>query len=88
MIGLDTNILVRYLTRDDEYQWRQASDLIQQNQPCFITNIVLCELVWVLRGANYRLSKDKIINVLEAMKFLPISESFANKANRTKVVKI
>jgi len=67
MIGLDTNILVRYLTRDDEYQWRQASDLIQQNQPCFITNIVLCELVWVLRGANYRLSKDKIINVLEAM---------------------
>ena len=54
MIGLDTNILVRYLTRDDEQQWRQATDLIQQNQPCFITNIVLCELVWVLRGVNYR----------------------------------
>lgn len=67
MIGLDTNILIRYLTRDDESQWRQASELIQQNQPCFIANIVLCELVWVLRGANYRFQKDEIINVLEAM---------------------
>ncbi len=67
MIGLDTNILVRYLTRDDESQWRQAADLIQQNQPCFITNIVLCELVWVLRGANYRFQKSEIISALEAM---------------------
>ena len=41
MIGLDTNILVCYLTRDDEQQWRQAAALIQQSQPCFITNIVL-----------------------------------------------
>ncbi|MEO0348833.1 MAG: type II toxin-antitoxin system VapC family toxin [Cyanobacteria bacterium P01_A01_bin.15] len=67
MIGLDTNILVRYLTRDDEPQWRQAADLIQQNQPCFITNTVLCELVWVLRGASYRFQKEEIIQVLEAM---------------------
>ena len=67
MIGLDTNILVRYLTRDDESQWRQAADLIQHNQPCFIAHIVLCELVWVLRGANYRFQKQEIVSVLEAM---------------------
>jgi predicted nucleic-acid-binding protein len=67
MIGLDTNILVRYLTRDDEQQWQQAVTIIQQNQPCFVTHIVLCELVWVLRGANYGFRKDEIINVLEAM---------------------
>ncbi|MBE9115529.1 type II toxin-antitoxin system VapC family toxin [Lusitaniella coriacea LEGE 07157] len=67
MIGLDTNILVRYLTRDDEHQWRQATDLIQKKQPCFITNIVLCELVWVLRGTSYRFQKDAITNVLEVM---------------------
>ena len=67
MIGLDTNILVRYLTRDDEHQWQQASKLILENQPCFITNIVLCELVWVLRGTKYRFQKDEVINVLEAM---------------------
>lgn len=67
MIGLDTNILVRYLTRDDEQQWKQTVTFIQQNQPCFITNIVLCELVWVLRGINYGFHKSEIISVLEAM---------------------
>jgi predicted nucleic-acid-binding protein len=67
MIGLDTNLLVRYLTKDDERQWQQAVSIIQQNQPCFITNIVLCELVWVLKGAKYGFRKDEIINVLEAI---------------------
>lgn len=67
MIGLDTNILVRYLTRDDEQQWQQASAVIEQEQPCLITNVVLCELVWVLRGTKYSFRKDAIINVLEAM---------------------
>ncbi len=59
MIGLDTNILVRYLTRDHEQQWRQAAAVIQQSQPCFITNIVLCELVWVLRGPTYSFRKSE-----------------------------
>jgi predicted nucleic-acid-binding protein len=67
MIALDTNILVRYLTQDDEQQWQEAIALIKQNQPCFITNIVICELVWVLRGGNYGFNKDEIINTLEAM---------------------
>lgn len=67
MIGLDTNILVRYLTRDDEQQWQQAATVIQQNQPCFVTNIVLCELVWVLGGTTYGFRKDEIVSVLEAM---------------------
>lgn len=67
MIGLDTNILVRYLTHDDEQQWQEAVALIQKNQPCFITNIVICELIWVLRRGNYGFNKDEIINTLEAM---------------------
>lgn len=67
MIGLDTNILVRYLTKDDEKQWQQAVEVIGQNKPCFITHIVLCELVWVLKGKNYGLSKDDIVHALEAM---------------------
>lgn len=79
MIGLDTNILVRYLTRDDESQWQQAADLILQNQPCFIANIVLCELVWVLRGTNYRFQKEEIISVLEAMLHSPAFE-FENRS--------
>jgi predicted nucleic-acid-binding protein len=67
MIGVDTNILVRYLTRDDEQQWQQAVTVIQSNQPCFITNIVLCEVVWVLGGKTYGFPKDEIIKVLKAM---------------------
>lgn len=67
MIGLDTNILVRYLTRDDEQQWQETILVIQRNQPCFVTNIVLCELVWVLRGTAYGFRKAAIIDVLEAM---------------------
>ncbi|MCT7978436.1 hypothetical protein [Laspinema olomoucense] len=41
MIGIDTNILVRYLIQDDQQQWKQAAEFIKQNQPCFIANIVL-----------------------------------------------
>ena len=45
MIGLDTNVLVRYLTRDDEAQWKQAEEIISNAESCFISNIVLCELI-------------------------------------------
>jgi predicted nucleic-acid-binding protein len=67
MIAVDTNILVRYLIKDDENQWQQAVTLIKENQPCLISNIVICELVWVLRGGNYGFRKDEIINTLETM---------------------
>lgn len=52
MIGLDTNVLVRYLTQDDEAQAAVASRLIETElsaqRPGLIGPIVLCELVWVL----------------------------------------
>ncbi|MCC5622037.1 hypothetical protein [Nostoc sp. CHAB 5715] len=35
MIGLDTNILVRYLTKDDEKQWKQAAEIIEREEQCF-----------------------------------------------------
>ena len=61
MIGLDTNVLVRYLTQDDPQQSARANNLIEtqctKNEPGWIALIVLCELVWVLRGAyNYKKS--------------------------------
>ena len=67
MIGVDTNLMIRYLTRDDEQQWQQAIAVIQENQPCFITNIVLCEVAWVLKGASYGFRRDEIISALEAI---------------------
>ena len=67
MIGLDTNVLVRYITRDDEQQWQKAVEIIESGQKCFISNIVVCELIWVLRGKSYQFSKDEILKTLEVM---------------------
>ena len=67
MIGLDTNILVRFLTQDDPEQAELVNRLIETQcskaEPGFIALIVLCELVWVLRGA-YGYKKALVIKVL------------------------
>lgn len=68
MKGLDTNVVLRFLVRDDEQQWRIAdryiNEALQANEPCLINNIVLCEVVWVLRS-RYKLSREKLIETLE-----------------------
>ena len=79
MIGLDTNVIVRYLTSDDETQWQQSAQLIQSGEQCFIPDIVLCEIVWVLRGSSYKYSKNEILNTLEAMLHTPTFE-FENRS--------
>ncbi|MBD2430253.1 MULTISPECIES: PIN domain-containing protein [Fischerella] len=66
--GLDTNVIVRYLVRDDLEQWKLADEYIKQvkasGETCFINNIVLCELVWVLK-TSYKLSRIEITDVIE-----------------------
>ena len=68
MTGLDTNVLVRYLVKDDKYQSEKASDAVRKIASsggiCFINHIVLCELVWVLESA-YGYPKEEIVNVIE-----------------------
>ncbi len=70
MIGLDTNVLVRYLVQDDPRQSRKANQVITKqctrDDPGFINRIALCELVWVLESA-YGYSKDTIVAVLEKL---------------------
>lgn len=67
MTGLDTNILVRYFTKDDPKQWKLVSDFLQSNcsgnNPGWISCIVLCELVWVLL-AGYEYTKKDIVTLL------------------------
>lgn len=57
MIGLDTNVLVRVITRDDPAQANQARSVMERcspQDPGWISAIVLCEIVWVLlRGYRY-----------------------------------
>lgn len=68
MIGLDTNVLVRYVTQDDPAQAEQATRLIETRcataNPGRVAHIVLCELVWVLTRA-YGYSKAQVVSVLE-----------------------
>ena len=69
MIGLDTNVLVRYLTQDDPAQFlaRAAAfiDAVSEREEQFLVNTpVLCELVWVL-AAVYDYSREEIAQALE-----------------------
>jgi predicted nucleic-acid-binding protein len=75
--GLDTNVLVRYLTQDEPAQARRASAIIEgtlaKGGNCYLSVIVLCEIAWVLRGA-YGLKKKSILlavdQILETAGFL------------------
>lgn len=64
MIGLDTNVLVRFLVRDDEEQFERAQRLIrreaQAGVPVLVNHLVLLETEWVLRS-RYKLSKAEIL---------------------------
>jgi len=55
MTGLDTNVLVRYLTLDDPDQSKTAATLIEEavtkGGKLLVHPVVLCELVWVLETA-------------------------------------
>lgn len=55
MIGLDTNVLVRYLVQDDPAQAQSAAAYIEEalvtETPLYVNTIVLCETLWVLRRA-------------------------------------
>jgi len=69
MIGLDTNVIVRYLTHDDPAQTPAAIKLLSslsQTSPGFVSLIVVAELVWVLTSL-YHFGKGEIEHVLEAL---------------------
>lgn len=70
MIGLDTNILVRYLAQDDPVQSPQATQIIERrlndDQPGFISLVTMVEIVWVLDGV-YGMSNREIAGAVERM---------------------
>ncbi|AZE54080.1 hypothetical protein C4K03_1911 [Pseudomonas synxantha] len=69
MIGLDTNVLVRYVTQDDPIQSAKASELIESlttASPGFISLVSVVELVWVLQSC-YQSAKSDVVAVLETL---------------------
>lgn len=70
MMGLDTNILVRYLAQDDPAQSRLATEVIEhrltEDNPGFISIVAMVETVWVLDRA-YGLAEREIAAAVERM---------------------
>jgi predicted nucleic-acid-binding protein len=70
MIGLDTNILVRYLTQDDRLQSAKASEILERRltlrNPGYVSVVAMVEMVWVLDRA-YGLTAQEIAAAVERM---------------------
>jgi predicted nucleic-acid-binding protein len=70
MMGLDTNVLVRFLVRDDEEQFERAQELIRRearrDEPVCISLLVLLETEWVLRS-RYKLGKAQILGAFSEL---------------------
>lgn len=70
MIGLDTNVLVRFLVADDQRQFEKARRLIVHEanigDPVWISQLVLLECEWVLRS-RYGLPKDDILSAFSGL---------------------
>jgi len=68
VIGLDTNILVRYLTQDDPAQSRKATEILErrltEQNPGFVSIVAMVETVWVLDRA-YGFSSQEIAAAVE-----------------------
>lgn len=67
MIGLDTNVLVRYFAQDDPVQSSRAARIIErltEENPGFISLVSIAETVWVLERA-YRLSNLDLARCIE-----------------------
>lgn len=67
MIAIDTNVLLRYLLWDDKTQAAKADRLINGSTPVLITDVVLAETLWTLKGKKYKLDKTAMIDVLNSL---------------------
>lgn len=70
MIGLDTNVVIRYLVQDDARQSAAATRLIEgglsAEQPGFISLITLAEIGWVLQEC-YGADREQLSHVVEGL---------------------
>lgn len=82
MIAIDTNVLIRFLVRDNEEQSRKVKELFKQQEKegnnIFISNIVLVEIIWVLQS-GYEVPKSKVISTVKKI----LSNTFSALYNFT-----
>ena len=70
MLGIDTNVLVRFLVRDDQTQFEKARKLLKREvsngRRVFINQLVLLETEWVLRS-RYGLAKTQMLETISRL---------------------
>ena len=67
MTGVDTNILIRYLAKDDEDQFRAVLKLfVPLDASFYVSDVVVMELEWVLRS-RYQWTRTEIVDSLEKL---------------------
>jgi predicted nucleic-acid-binding protein len=69
MIGLDTNVLVRYFAQDDAVQSKKATALMESlsaERPGYVSQVALIELVWVLARC-YGVERGQMKEIVESM---------------------
>jgi predicted nucleic-acid-binding protein len=70
VIGLDTNILLRYLTQDDPKQSPRATEIIEgrltDQEQGFVSIASILEIVWVLKSL-FKRSRQEIANDIEML---------------------
>ena len=69
MVGLDTNVLVRYIAQDEPKQAAQAARLIESlsaAEPGFVASIVLVEAMWVMEDV-YSATRERLADIVETL---------------------
>ena len=70
MLGIDTNVLVRFLVRDEDVQFEKARRLVKREvaagRRVFVGQLVLLETEWVLRS-RYAVPKHQIIDAISGL---------------------
>jgi predicted nucleic-acid-binding protein len=70
MIGLDTNVLLRYIAQDDPKQSPRATEIIErrltEQEPGFVSLVTVLEIVWVLKSL-FKRSRQQVANDIEML---------------------
>ena len=94
MFAIDTNILIRFLVKDDIKQadlvYQQFIQAEQEKQEFFVPLLVVLEMIWVLQSA-YKISDQDIVSTLSDLLQMPVLKfqapailhQFINSANKT-----
>lgn len=67
MIAVDTNVLLRYLLRDDKEQAERSRHVFESAERILITDVVLAETLWTLTGNRYGAAKADLIAAVDKL---------------------